>query len=133
VLSAVDTTHRMLALPPEEAVAWSYLSKSSALSAATLVSVLTADAGTLSLDRRMMQRRRPRRDSPVDSLTERQREVLALLAAGLTNAAIAETLGIAVRSVDNHVNAVYDALGVAAGARINPRVKAALLFVEHTR
>jgi DNA-binding NarL/FixJ family response regulator len=48
-----------------------------------------------------------------DGLTPRQADILALLADGLTNAAIAERLVLSVRTVDHHVSAVLEKLGVA--------------------
>jgi DNA-binding NarL/FixJ family response regulator len=47
-------------------------------------------------------------------LTERQMEILRLLAAGMTNAEIAGRLAVSVRTVDHHVSAVLQKLGVAA-------------------
>lgn len=46
------------------------------------------------------------------NLTKRQGQVLALVARGLTNALIAESLGIAERTVEFHVTAVFDKAGV---------------------
>jgi DNA-binding CsgD family transcriptional regulator len=51
------------------------------------------------------------RDNPA-GLTERQVQVMRLLAEGLTNPEIAEKLVVSVRTVDNHVSAVLDKLGV---------------------
>ncbi|GAA2238968.1 response regulator transcription factor [Herbiconiux moechotypicola] len=134
LLSASDSSHRLLALPASERGHWSYLSKTSALSASSLVgAIASAASGRSVIDRSVLEGRAPVRSGPLDTLTARQLEVLRLLSAGLTNAAIAEELGIAVRSVDNHVNAVYEALGVAATSRVNPRVSAAALFLEHSR
>ena len=45
-------------------------------------------------------------------LTDRQPDVLALLADGLTNAEIADRLVLSVRTVDSHVAAILDRLGV---------------------
>lgn len=53
------------------------------------------------------------RENPA-GLTERQLEVLRLLAQGLTNAEIARRLVVSVRTVDTHVAAVLDKLGAAS-------------------
>ncbi|KZX19883.1 response regulator transcription factor [Rathayibacter tanaceti] len=133
LLSAVDAMHRFLRLDRSEARGWSYLSKSSSLSAPALLAAVRATAaGRTVLDPALVAARTARRDSPVAGLSPRQYEVLAGLASGLTNAAIGERLGIAVRSVDNHVNAVYAALGVRSDGQRNPRVDATLHFLEHT-
>jgi len=134
VLSAADSSHRLRSLPESERSAWSYLSKTSALSAASLLQALVSAAdGRPVFDRGLAERRTAIANGPLDVLSGRQLEVLRLLAAGLTNAAIATELGIAVRSVDNHVNAIYVALGVMASARTNARVTAASIFLDHTR
>ncbi len=57
-----------------------------------------------------------RADSELDRLTERQRQVLALLAKGMANKDIAETLMISTNTVKRHLKAIYKILGVHARA-----------------
>ena len=52
------------------------------------------------------------RGSMVEPLTEREREVLRLLVAGASNAAMARELVITVGTVKRHVNSIYGKLGV---------------------
>ena len=54
-----------------------------------------------------------RRPEPVEELTQREREVLAMLAAGHPNKVIALRLGIAEKTVKNHVSRVFQVLGVS--------------------
>ncbi|NQX05419.1 response regulator transcription factor [Rathayibacter sp. VKM Ac-2856] len=134
LLSAVDSMHRFLRLGRAEVRGWSYLSKTSSLTSGALMTAIRATLdGRTVLDPALVAARTARRSSPVDALSRRQYEVLVALSSGLTNAAIAEQLGIAVRSVDNHVNALYGALGLRSDGARNPRVDATLLFLEHTR
>lgn len=63
-------------------------------------------------------------------LTRSQLSVLRLAAAGLNNAAIAARRGTTERSVEQHLQAVYGALGIPVHAEVNPRVEAVLRYVE---
>jgi DNA-binding NarL/FixJ family response regulator len=65
----------------------------------------------------------------IDRLTAREREIVALIAAAYTNAAIAERLGITTRGVERHVNAIFAKLGPSDPERTNRRVAAALTFL----
>jgi len=58
------------------------------------------------------------RDSPMDALTERQREVYACLMKGHAPAQIARELGISLATAKHHVRAVYSAFGVSSRAEL---------------
>ncbi len=132
LLSAVDRSLVLLELEPQEAVRWSYLSKHASVSATALVRAVRASAnGRCTIDPAIVTSRTARAGSRVAALSGRQREVLSLIAEGLTNQAIAERLGLAVNSVNNHVNALYAALGLSESTR-NPRVTAVRVFLEET-
>lgn len=65
--------------------------------------------------------RKPTAPGPLADLSAREREVLDLLAAGLPTAAIAARLGLAAKTVNNHLSSVFSKLGVSG------RTEAALL------
>ena len=133
ILSASDSMHALLELDDHEAAGWSYLSKSSALSAHSLIRAIQhTAAGRTVLDPTVTRDRRPRPSGPLAQLSARQFEVLGLAAEGLTNSAIADRLGLSPRSVDAHVNAVYQALGIQSTPRNNPRVTAVRSYLAHT-
>jgi DNA-binding NarL/FixJ family response regulator len=71
--------------------------------------------------------------SPLAALTEREREVLAEIAKGKSNAAIAETLVLTKRSVENYINVIFDKLGLSEAEDVSKRVKAALIFLAEGR
>jgi DNA-binding NarL/FixJ family response regulator len=65
----------------------------------------------------------------LDRLTERQREVLALVAQGMSNAAIADALMISKRAVENHVNSIFAKLELHEDRDVHRRVRAALMYL----
>ncbi len=133
LLSATDNMNALLDLADAELRGWSYLSKTSSLSSRGLLTALEATAqGRTVLDPALSERRSPRRGSGLDALSPRQFEVLELVAEGLTNTAIAHRLGIADRSVDNHVSTIYQALAISADGERNPRVEAVRRFLTET-
>ncbi len=133
LLSAHDAMDLLLDLPRDVAHGWGYLSKTSTTSEHTLLhAVRAAAAGETVLDPVLLDRVSPRAGSAVARLTQRQYEVLRLLAEGLSNAGIADRLGITDKSVQNHVYAVYATLGIDADPARNPRVSAALRLLEDT-
>ena len=73
---------------------------------------------------------RQRRDNPIDTLTPREREVLSLMAEGLSNAAIAARLFVTERAVEKHVTSIFSKLRLGADAESHRRVLAVLAFLQ---
>jgi len=77
----------------------------------------------------LVSARSRRRDSPLDRLTPREREVLAEMAQGRNNAAIAASLVLSERAVEKHINSVFSKLDLSEEPDVHRRVKAVLLFL----
>jgi DNA-binding NarL/FixJ family response regulator len=71
-----------------------------------------------------------RRQSPLTLLTPREREVLALMAEGRTNAGIAERLFLTERTVETHVTSILGKLGIGDSAHEHRRVLAVLTWLR---
>lgn len=114
---------------------WAYLLKKSVRDVPTLSRVIKGVArGMIAIDPELAENLKPRKESKLDRLTRRQRDVLELLAQGYSNHGIAERLGITVKSVENQINEMLSRLEVDAGdPRINPRVAAVLCYLYETR
>jgi DNA-binding NarL/FixJ family response regulator len=70
--------------------------------------------------------------SPLADLTPRERDVLAEIAEGKSNGAIAESLVLSKRAVEKHINSIFTKLGLAASEDVSKRVKATLLFLAES-
>ena len=75
--------------------------------------------------------RRPK--SPLAELTPREHEVLALMAQGKNNAAIAATLTVSERAVEKHTNSIFSKLSLAEEKDTHRRVRAALLYLSEEK
>jgi DNA-binding NarL/FixJ family response regulator len=112
-----------------------YLLKERVFDVAVLIDALRrlADGETVvdpTIVARLFGRRR--RANPLDELTEREREVLALVAEGLSNQAIASRLSVTERTVEAHVQQILRKLGLKLDAGAHRRVLAVLAFLRNT-
>jgi serine/threonine-protein kinase len=77
---------------------------------------------------RLVTRKRER--GPLDELTEREREVLGLVAEGRSNGAIADQLFLSKKTVDSHISQIFMKLGLRESPEDHRRVLAVLTFLR---
>jgi DNA-binding NarL/FixJ family response regulator len=74
---------------------------------------------------------RPRRAGPLDTLTERETAVLALMAEGRSNQAIAGELFVSPKTLETHIGNIFAKLALAPAAQDHRRVLAVLAYLRH--
>ena len=73
---------------------------------------------------------RQQRHSPLDELTPREREILALMAEGRSNQAIAGHLVLELKTIEGHVRAIFSKLGLEPSHHDHRRVLAVLAYLR---
>jgi DNA-binding NarL/FixJ family response regulator len=112
-----------------------YLLKDNVTDVETLMDSLAqvADGGTVidpTIVRSLLMRNR--KPSKFDALNERERAVLRCMAEGRSNLGIAKDLFISPRTVETHVTAIFNKLGLDQADTENNRVRAVLAFLRST-
>jgi DNA-binding NarL/FixJ family response regulator len=89
-------------------------------------------AGGSALDSEVVARMvgRKRREDPLDALSPREREVLALMAEGKSNTGIAEAMHVTVAAVEKHATRIFSKLGLGTDAGEHRRVLAVLKLLQ---
>ena len=123
-------------LSPETIAGWSYLLKKSVGDVESLWRAIEgAAAGMVVLDPELVTEMRPRHNSSLARLAPRQRDILGLIAQGLSNASIARQLTLSEKSVENQINLLYQHMNIQrnSGAGTHPRVSAVLRYLQESR
>ena len=110
-----------------------YLLKDRVMNARELVSAVErVAAGEIVVDPELVDQLLSRRrvGNPLDELTEREREVLVLVAEGLTDRGIAERLWLTPRTVETHIRHILRKLDLPSGTSNNRRVHAVLAYLR---
>jgi DNA-binding NarL/FixJ family response regulator len=131
LLSDLDMLDLIVDLPTPIRSGFSYLTKGATKSLDTLAAVIRLAArGEVVIDPSLVDHTRAKSGTALAELTDRQFEILRLVARGESNQGIAAALGIKLNSVGNHLIAIYDVLGVPEDK--NSRVAAVLAFLKDT-
>ena len=73
---------------------------------------------------------RRREQDPLENLSDRERDVLSLMAQGMSNAALADALHLSQKTVESYVSSIFVKLGLAPDSREHRRVLAVLTFLR---
>ncbi len=134
VLSQYAGAGYALALLEQGAEGRGYLLKERVHDRSELLSAIevVAQGGTTidpSLVQELLAADRQRHSSPLDDLTPREREVLAEMAEGRSNASIASSLVLTKRAVEKHVGAIFQKLCLEDDEVVSRRVTAVLMYL----
>jgi DNA-binding NarL/FixJ family response regulator len=135
VLSQYVETRYAVDLVREDARGIGYLLKERVLRVADLAdAVRRVAAGGSVIDPEVVSLLlgRPRTHSPLDELTRRERDVLRLMAEGLSNQGIADRLGLEPKTVEGHVGLIFAKLELEPVPSEHRRVRAVLAWLRDT-
>lgn len=133
LLSQVIEAQYALTLLSEHPHGFGYLLKDRVLAIDDFVqSVHRVAAGGTAIDPDVVSQLlgRRRAEDPVDELTTREREILALMAEGRSNRGICQKLFLSPKTVESHVHNIFAKLGITAAADDHRRVLAVLAYLR---
>ena len=133
LLSQVIEAQYALTLLSEHPHGFGYLLKDRVLAIDDFIqSVNRVAAGGTAIDPEVVSQLlgRRRAHDPLDDLTAREREILALMAEGRSNRGICQKLFLSPKTVESHVHNIFSKLGITAGEDDHRRVIAVLTFLR---
>ena len=129
----IDELERRAAIQQAGAAGVGYLLKDRITELDTFLDALqrVADGGS-AIDPEVVTRlvHRPRKNGALDRLTEREREVLSLMAQGHSNTAIGQQLTVNQRTAETHVSNILTKLDLPPGTTIDRRVTAVIMWLQ---
>lgn len=133
LLASQGDRGHLAALSAMKAAGWAYLARGAVAGVAGLVRAIESTAaGLVVLGPAGVEDLHTRRGTILQLLTPRQQEVLSLMAEGLSNIGIARALVLEGKSVENHINAVFNQLLPGRDPGFHPRVKAVLTYLQES-
>lgn len=110
-----------------------YLLKERIATADFTEAIRTVAEGGCAVDSEVVELMMGHRKNDLHSLSAREREVLALMAQGRTNSAIAKVLDLTMKTVESHVSSIFRKLGLRAKTDDHRRVLAVLAYLRAER
>jgi DNA-binding NarL/FixJ family response regulator len=134
LLSQHIETRQLVELISVDASGLGYLLKDRVADPIEFIATLQRVArGGTAIDPMVVSRlvRRERRASPIDALTDREQDVLALMAEGKSNQSIAEALFVGLKTVETHIRSILSKLSIEMDEGDDRRVRAVLLYLAN--
>ena len=133
LLSAHMERGYLTSLPSRYSSGWAYLLKQTLPDVDTLLRTIRQSVnGMVVLDPMLVQMLDPEPDSLLSRLTERQLQLLRLMAQGYDNPAIALELSLSQNTVETYINTIYQELGTSAEPGVHSRVSATLIYLKES-
>jgi len=133
LLSAHMERGYLTSLPSRYSSGWAYLLKQTLPDVDTLLRTIRQSVnGMVVLDPMLVQMLDPAPDSPLSRLTDRQLQLLRLMAQGYDNPAIALELSLSQNTVETYINTIYQELGTSAEPGVHARVSATLIYLRES-
>ncbi len=130
ILSAHGEARYVKRIPFAESSGWAYLLKDSVQDVEAIARAVEGTiGGSVVLDSAIVSQMVRPKAAQWPELTPRLMEVVALLAEGYSNGAMAKTLDLTEKSIETYLSQIYSALTLTNQADINPRVAAARWFI----
>ena len=124
----------LTSLPLNHSCGWAYLLKQTLSDLDTVVRTIEGSLrGMVVLDPMIASNLLPREGSLLQRLSERQVDVLRLIAQGYNNNAIATELFLTQSTVETYINGIYQELEISREPGVHSRVRATIIYLEESR